>query len=114
MDNGKYKDKTLVVIGAGFYQRSIIQTAKSLGLYVLVIDYNPSALGASVADRQILHSAHDAEGSFREIEAIRNEIPTLSGVLSGGTRRCMSTTAYLAMKFSLPGVDYKLARQISA
>jgi formate-dependent phosphoribosylglycinamide formyltransferase (GAR transformylase) len=42
--------KTVLVIGAGRYQRAVIQRAKDLGYRVVAVDRNPDAPGFAYAD----------------------------------------------------------------
>lgn len=43
-------DKTILIVGAGFGQLPAIETAKKMGITTVVVDKNPQAVGAIVAD----------------------------------------------------------------
>ena len=42
--------KTVLVVGAGRYQRAVIERAKEIGLRVVAVDRNPDAPGLPLAD----------------------------------------------------------------
>ena len=42
--------KTVLVVGAGRYQRAVIRRARELGLRVVAVDRNPDAPGLRLAD----------------------------------------------------------------
>ncbi|WP_318662220.1 hypothetical protein [Treponema sp.] len=44
------KGKSILILGAGLMQKPAIESAKSLGLKVFVIDANPEALCVPLAD----------------------------------------------------------------
>ena len=44
------RPKHLMIIGGGVFQVPVIKTAKSMGLKVVVTDYNPESEGMLLAD----------------------------------------------------------------
>ena len=103
------RGQMLVVVGAGFYQEAVVATAQRMGYYVVTIDRDPAAPGALRADHRIVCSAHDAHRSWDELKQILPERPPVVGVLSGGARGCIHTTAVLARGLGLPGLDEESA-----
>ena len=49
--------KTVLVVGAGRYQRAVIRRARELGLRVVAVDRNPDAPGLRMADVPLLPAA---------------------------------------------------------
>jgi isopentenyl diphosphate isomerase/L-lactate dehydrogenase-like FMN-dependent dehydrogenase/biotin carboxylase len=96
--------KTIMIIGGGLLQVPAIQTAKKMGLQVIVTDYNADAIGLKYADIPLIMSTRDIQGSVR-IAKIQNEKTPISGVLTVGTDASM-TVAAVANALSLPGIKY--------
>jgi phosphoribosylaminoimidazole carboxylase (NCAIR synthetase) len=62
----QYQNKTIIVIGGGILQVPLIQTAKSMQLFTIVFDMDPSAPGMQLADHPVVMSTKDVEGCVRE------------------------------------------------
>jgi isopentenyl diphosphate isomerase/L-lactate dehydrogenase-like FMN-dependent dehydrogenase/biotin carboxylase len=97
--------KTILIIGAGMLQVPIIETAKSMGLTVVVADMNLDAPGMKIADFPIVMSTKDIEGMVRESKHFANQHP-VNGVVTAGTDASM-TVAAVANALDLPGIRYK-------
>ncbi len=97
--------KTIMIIGGGLLQDPVIQTAKKMGLQVIVTDYNPNAIGMRHADIPIVMSTRDIEGSVRVAKA-QNNITPIHGVLTVGTDASM-TVAAVANALNLPGIKFE-------
>lgn len=101
--------KTLMIIGGGTMQIPAIRVAKEMGLQVIVTDYNPNALGFSMADVNIIMSTKDIEGSVR---AAREYTQTgrIDGIITVGTDASM-TVAAVANTLGLPGIRFEVAER---
>jgi phosphoribosylaminoimidazole carboxylase (NCAIR synthetase) len=107
------KSKTIIIIGAGYYQKAAVIKAKEMGFYVLAVDRDKNAEGANIADFHLLSSAHDEKEVLEKVGNLLNYIPPVSGVLSGGARGCIYATAVLANKLNLYGNGIKKAKILS-
>ncbi len=93
-----------MIIGGGLLQLPVINTAKRMGLQVIVTDYNPNAIGMKDADIPLVMSTKDIEGSVRAARA-QNEITPISAVLTVGTDASMAVAA-VANALKLPGIKF--------
>lgn len=98
-------NKTIMIIGGGLLQLPVIQTAKKMGLQVIVTDYNHEAIGMKFADIPLVMSTRDIEGSVR-IARKQNELTPINGVLTVGTDASM-TVAAVANALNLPGIKFE-------
>lgn len=57
--------KRLLILGAGIMQVPVIQKARQLGLYTIVADYDPEAIGFKDADQYELISTNDYAGILK-------------------------------------------------
>jgi phosphoribosylaminoimidazole carboxylase (NCAIR synthetase) len=73
--------KTVMIIGGGLLQVPVIQTAKRMGLQVIVTDYNPEAIGMRYADVPLVVSTRDFEGTVRMAKN-QDKLTPISGVLT--------------------------------
>ena len=99
--------KTILVIGGGLLQVPLIQTARKMGLQVIVTDYNPDAMGMKYADIPVVMSTRDVEGSVRAAKA-QNKMTPISAVLTVGTDASM-TVAAVANTLNLQGIKFENA-----
>jgi len=53
--------KKILILGAGEIQLPVIKKAREMGLYTIVVDYNPSAPGFDYADEKYVESTNDFE-----------------------------------------------------
>lgn len=97
--------KTIMIIGGGLLQVPLIQTAKKMGLQVIVTDYNSEAIGMKYADIPLVISTRDFEGTVREARR-QNKITPIDGVLTVGTDASM-TVAAVASALNLPGIKFE-------
>jgi biotin carboxylase len=97
--------KTVLVVGAGRYQRSIIRRARELGLRVAAVDRNPDAPGLAMADVPRVVD-------FKSPEAVLENIGDLEidGVLTVQAERAVPMVAALADALGLPGIGSETAR----
>ncbi|MDI6793800.1 MAG: alpha-hydroxy-acid oxidizing protein [bacterium] len=101
--------KTLMIIGGGTMQIPAIRVAKEMGLNVVATDYNPNALGFSMADVGIVMSTKDIEGSVRVAKEYA-QTGRIDGVITVGTDASM-TVAAVANTLKLPGIRFEVAER---
>jgi biotin carboxylase len=100
--------KTVLVVGAGRFQRAIIRRARELGLRVVAIDGNPDAPGLRLADvpRVVDFASPDAVlGQVRDLE--------IEGVLTVQAERLVPVVASLAEALGLPGIGTDTAHLLT-
>ena len=76
--------KHLLIIGGGVFQVPAIKTAKSMGLKVVVTDYNPEAEGMLLADYPIAVSTRNINLTVNTAKQFHNTCP-LDGGMTVGT-----------------------------
>lgn len=99
--------KKVLIIGAGFLQRFVIQKAKQLGYYTLAVDGNPNAVGFADADEVAAINIVDQEAvcSYAREKKV-------DGVLTAATDYGVLSAAYTAQQLGLPGISYEAAKRI--
>jgi biotin carboxylase len=97
--------KTVLVVGAGRYQRAVIRRARDLGLRVVAVDRNPDAPGLRLADVPRVVD-------FRSPEAVLENVRDLEidGVLTVQAERAVPMVAAIADALGLPGIGVETAR----
>ncbi len=100
--------RTIMIIGAGFLQVPVIETARRMGLTTVVTDYDPDAPGLKYADIAIIASTRDHEGTVRHARKYVREGGRIDGVLTVGTDASM-TVAAVAAALNLPGNKFETA-----
>ena len=99
--------KKILVIGAGFLQKFVIQRAKALGYHTLAVDANPDAEGFAYADEYRVVNIVDQEACL----AYARE-KQIDGVLTAATDYGVLTASYIAQEMGLPGIPYEAAKRI--
>ena len=95
--------KKIIILGASMLQVPMIELAKDMGLYVIVVDYNPKAPGMFLADEPLVVSTIDKEAVY--IEAVRTKPDYIVTCTSDMPVR---TVAYIREKFGMPvDIAYK-------
>jgi biotin carboxylase len=92
-------------------QGPAIQIAKEMGLYTIVVDGDPRALNAGMADRFEQIDLKDKEG----IETLARSFLAdggLGGIMTAGTD-FSGSVAWVAERLGLPGIPYKAALNAS-
>lgn len=102
------KNKTLMIIGAGFGQLPAIQTAKRMGLRVVALDRNMDALGMKWADVPLAIDVVDFDGAIR---AAREN--AIDGVMTMQTDLPVPTIGAVVDALGLPGVGLEVANRCS-
>ncbi len=99
--------KRVLVIGAGFLQRFVIQKAKAMGYYTLAVDGNPNAVGFADADEYGTVDIVDQKA----VCAFAKE-HKVDGVLTAATDYGVLAATYTARELGLPGLCYESAKRI--
>mgnify|MGYP000970303142 CR=1 FL=1 len=100
--------KHILILGAGLMQKPAIDSAHELGCHVTVVDGNPNALCASVAD---VFYPVDLK-NLEELEQVAGKMKTTHGldaVFTAGTDFTASVS-YLTELFNLPGHSLEAAK----
>ena len=104
--------KTIWIVGAGVESIYGIKLAKKLGLNVVVSDNNPNAPGLKFADKSIIVSTYDVEGTVEAAWKYHQNVNRIDGVICIATDVPL-TVASVAEKLSLPGITTETARKCS-
>ena len=99
--------KKILIIGAGFLQRFVIQKAKQLGYVTLAVDANPQAVGFADADEYAVINIVDQKACLAYAKEKK-----IDGVLTAATDYGVLTAAYIAQELHLPGLHYEVAELI--
>jgi isopentenyl diphosphate isomerase/L-lactate dehydrogenase-like FMN-dependent dehydrogenase/biotin carboxylase len=103
--------RNLIIIGGGFLQIPLINTARSMGLHTIVFDMSADAPGMQRADQTVLMSTRDIDGCVREARKLRQLLP-IHGVVTAGTDASRAVAA-IAGALELPGIRYADAEAAS-
>lgn len=96
--------KRLFIIGASVLQLPAIRRAKELGFFVGVADYNPQAVGVSLADEYFNVSTIDEKGVFEAAKQFRAD-----GIMTLATDMPMRSVSYACERLNLTGISYDTA-----
>jgi len=102
----------IVILGAGVMQGPAIRIARELGFYAVVLDGDPSAPCAAMADRFERVDLGDKEGVEALARSLRREPGGLGGIMTAGTD-FSATVAWVAQSLGLPGIPYETALNAS-
>lgn len=97
--------KKIMILGAGQYQMPIINRAKELGLYTIVISPKGDYPGFDAADKSYYVDVKDMDTI---LEIAREE--GIAGITTDQTDIPVRTQAYVSEKLGLPGISYESAR----
>jgi biotin carboxylase len=87
----------LLVLGAGPAQLGLLEAARARGLWVAVVDRDPSAPGFAFADRRCILSTEDEPAIERLVGALG-----IDGIISPGTDWPVGIAARIAERAALP------------
>ena len=87
----------LLVLGAGPAQLGLLEAARARGLWVAVVDRDPSAPGFQFADRRCILSTEDEPAIERLVGALG-----IDGIISPGTDWPVGVAARIAERTGLP------------
>ena len=104
--------KTIWIVGAGVEAIPGIKLAKKLGLNVIVSDGNPNAPGLKFADKSVITSTYDVEGTVNAAHEYHRNVNHIDGVICIATDVPL-TVASVAEKLNLPGITTETARKCS-
>lgn len=96
--------KKIMILGAGTYQVPLIQTARRMGLYTIVVSIPGDYQGFALADKIYELDTRDKE---RILEAAREE--QIDGICTSGTDVAVSTIGYVCEKMGLSGIPQEAA-----
>lgn len=96
--------KNLIVMGAAIEQVPGIKVAKEMGYNVAVIDYNPEAIGISLADKYYNVSTTDPEGVYKAAFDFHAD-----GFLTLATDLPMRAVSYACEKLGIQGISQHTA-----
>jgi biotin carboxylase len=96
--------KTILIVGAGRYQRAVIRRAKELGLRVVAADRNPDAPGFAEADVACVVDFADADA----LEAAVRDLG-IDGVTTVQAERAVPIIARLAEALGVYGIGAETA-----
>ena len=96
--------KKIMILGAGTYQVPLIQTARRMGLYTIVVSIPGDYQGFALADKIYELDTRDKE---RILEAARAE--QIDGICTSGTDVAVSTIGYVCEKMGLSGIPQEAA-----
>ncbi len=96
--------KKILIIGASILQLPAILKAKQKGFYVLVVDFNPNAVGIPYADEYFNISTTDIDGI---IELAKKYNP--NAIMTLATDMPMRAIAAATEAINLPGISYETA-----
>lgn len=96
--------KKLMILGAGTYQVPLIQTAKDMGLYTIVVSRPGNYQGFALADKVYELDTRDREGI---LQAAREE--KIDGICTSGTDVAVATIGYVCEQLGLSGIPLSAA-----
>ena len=99
--------KKLLVLGAASAQIPLIKTAKKLGCYVGVVDYDPKAPAIEFADEYFERSLLDVEGIVALSRSFRP-----NGITCGASDVGVMAAAYVCEELHLDGLSLEVANTV--
>ena len=100
--------KTVLIMGAGRYQRAVIRRAKELGLEVVAVDRNPDAPGFPEADIARVVDFADADAVLAAVSDLE-----IDGVTTVQAERAVPVIARIADALGVPGIGVETARAMT-
>ncbi len=101
--------KTVLIVGAGRYQRAAIRRARELGLRVVAVDRNPDAPGLAEADIGRVVDFADPAAVLAAIDDLE-----IDGVTTVQAERAVPMVARLAEALGIPGIGVETARLMTS
>lgn len=99
--------KRLLVLGASMAQIPFIKTAKRMGCFVGVVDYNPSAPAIEIADEYYECSLNDVGGVLKSAKEFKAD-----GITCGASDAGVLTAAYVCKDLDLPTISIETANKV--
>lgn len=97
--------KKIMILGAGIYQVPLIETAKKMGLYTIVVSIPGNYPGFALADKVYYENTVDDE----KILAIAQK-EKIHGIVTTGTDVCVITIGKVCDAMNLTGLSYEAAK----
>ena len=97
--------KKIMILGAGIYQVPLIETAKRMGLYTIVVSIPGNYPGFALADKVYYENTVDDE---KILEIAREE--NIDGIVTTGTDVCVITIGKVCDALGLSGLSYEAAQ----
>ena len=97
--------KKIMILGAGIYQVPLIETAKKMGLYTIVVSIPGNYPGFAIADKVYYENTVDDE---KILEIARQE--QIDGIITTGTDVCVITIGKVCDAMGLSGLSYEAAQ----
>lgn len=101
-------NKAILIVGAGFGQIPAIKAAKSMDLITIVVDKNPNAVGAKLADVFCEVDIIDKEGVLKIAKEHK-----VSGLMTMQSDLPVPTIGYVNDQLGLSGVSLEVAKACS-
>jgi biotin carboxylase len=100
--------KTILIVGAGRYQRAVIRRARELGLRVVAVDRNPDAEGFADADIARVADFSDGDAVLAAVGDLE-----IDGVTTVQAERAVPVIARIADALDVPGIGADTARAMT-
>ena len=97
--------KKIMILGAGIYQVPLIQKAKEMGLYTVVVSIPGKYPGFDYADKIYYENTTDFDACLKIAKEEK-----VSGVVVAGTDVCVPTQGYICDTLSLSGPSLNAAK----
>ena len=97
--------KKIMILGAGIYQVPLIETAKKMGLYTIVVSIPGNYPGFAIADKVYYENTVDDE---KILEIAQKE--QIDGIITTGTDVCVITIGKVCDAMGLSGLSYEAAQ----
>jgi len=99
--------KKILILGASIAQVPFVKTARKLGCYVGIVDYNNSAPAIEYADEYFQSSLLDVDMLCKIAEKFKP-----NGITCGASDVGVMTCALLCKKYNLPGMSPEIALKV--
>ena len=94
-----------MILGAGIYQVPLIETAKKMGLYTIVVSIPGNYPGFALADKVYYENTVDED---KILEIAKKE--RIKGIVTAGTDVCMKTVGRVCDAMGLNGLSYEASK----
>ena len=94
-----------MILGAGIYQVPLIETAKKMGLYTIVVSIPGNYPGFALADKVYYENTVDED---KILEIAKKE--RIKGIVTSGTDVCMKTVGRVCDAMGLNGLSYEASK----
>ena len=95
----------IMILGAGIYQVPLIETAKKMGLYTIVVSIPGNYPGFALADKVYYENTVDED---KILEIAKKE--RIKGIVTSGTDVCMKTVGRVCDAMGLNGLSYEASK----